>query len=240
MYKRLKRAIENWRYRRDLERALKPNYSVGELRSAGYCSQAGQDKWVVETLLPTKSNAVFVDIGAHDGVSFSNTCALERLGWTGLAVEPIPEVFEKLERNRRCSTLRGCIGDPPGKRRFRRVRGYAEMLSGLVEDYDPRHLARIARETETLGGEIEEIEVDCFNFHEALAARGIISVDYLSVDVEGAELAILQSIDFKRVDIDIIGVENNYNQSGVWRLLTREGFALHSLVGADEFYRRAK
>lgn len=239
MYDRVLRYFINRRYQRDFDRALKPRFSPEESANSPYVSQSGQDKWVVETLFPGKTDGVFVDIGAHDGVSFSNTYALERLGWTGLAVEPIPEVFERLAANRSCATLRGCIGAPPGKRRFRRVRGYAEMLSGLIDDYDPRHEARIARETAAQGGEIEEIEVDCFDFHAALATHAITRVDYLSVDVEGAELAILTSIDFGCVDVRVIGVENNYNDPGVWRLLRRKGFALHARVGADEFYVRA-
>lgn len=238
MLQRIARYIESGRYGRERNRAPAPEFNSEELAREGYCSQSGQDKWVAETLLPGKTDGVFVDIGAHDGVSFSNTYALEKLGWSGLAVEPIPEIFERLAANRNCALLNACIGDPPGRRRFRRVRGYAEMLSGLVDDCDPRHEARIARETAAQGGEIEEVEVDCVDFATALAGHDILSVDYLSVDVEGAELAILRTIDFDRFDIRVIGVENNYADPGAWRLLTKAGFTLHSRVGADEFYLR--
>lgn len=221
-------------YRRSLSRAQRPQFSAQDLARDSYFSQSGQDKWVIETLRP----GVFVDIGAHDGVSFSNTYALERLGWTGLAVEPIPEAYARLVANRRCATLCGCIGAPAGRRRFRRVEGYAEMLSGLVADCDPRHETRIAGEVAREGGAVREIEVECYDIHAALAAHGLPRVDYLSIDVEGGEAAILRSIDFTRVDIAIIGVENNYDDPAAWRVLTRSGYALHSKVGADEFYVR--
>ncbi len=39
----------------------------------------------------------FIDIGAFDGVEISNTYALERMGWKGICIEPIPEVFAMLK-----------------------------------------------------------------------------------------------------------------------------------------------
>ncbi|MDA9981739.1 hypothetical protein N9H39_03180 [Gammaproteobacteria bacterium] len=62
-------------------------------------SQAGQDRWVVETL-KGKKNGFFLEIGASDGVNLSNTYALEReLGWTGCCVEPNPMDYAKLRKD---------------------------------------------------------------------------------------------------------------------------------------------
>jgi FkbM family methyltransferase len=213
---------------------LQPRFQPEGLN--GYFSQCGQDKWIAETLLPGKRNGIFVDIGAHDGVTFSNTLFLEKnLGWTGLAVEPIPEVFDKLKLNRQCTVINGCVGSPPGKRKFRRVSGYAEMLSGLVDEYDPRHEERIQQETAAKGGSIHEIEVDCFDLNSLLMDHQITSVDYLNIDVEGSEFSIIKSIDFGRIRIKIIGVENNYKDKKAEIFLRKKGYKLHSRVG-DDFY----
>jgi hypothetical protein len=60
-------------------------------------------------------HGIFVDVGANDGVTFSNTLWLERqLGWSGLAIEPNPEVFAKLCANRRCTTLSLCVSEKTG------------------------------------------------------------------------------------------------------------------------------
>jgi len=54
----------------------------------------GQDVFVAE-LLSFKKNGVFVDIGANDGVTISNTWYFEKeLGWDGIAIEPIPQIYE--------------------------------------------------------------------------------------------------------------------------------------------------
>jgi FkbM family methyltransferase len=219
------------RFRRN---GVEAKFSQDDL--GGYCSQYGQDRFVHENLFPGVKNGVFADIGAHDGVTLSNTYFLEKLGWTGIAVEPIPEIFEKLEANRRCITVNGCVGSPAGKRKFRRVSGYPEMLSGLVDEYDQRHEARIAGEIKERGGTSEEIEVDCFDFNALLDEYGIRAVHYLSIDVEGGEFPIIKSIDFARADIRAIGVENNYQDDGIRAYLRKRGFRLHSKVGCDDFF----
>jgi hypothetical protein len=47
-------------------------------------SQYGQDTFVYENFFKNKNDGFFVDIGAYDGVSLSNTLSLEELGWSGL------------------------------------------------------------------------------------------------------------------------------------------------------------
>ena len=103
------------RYNRLSQHALRPSFLNGklkrvaaDLRTEGYYSQYGQDRWIAETVLPGKQAGVFVDVGAHDGVRFSNTLFLERqLNWTGLAIEPLVDVYERLVSNRTCATIRG-------------------------------------------------------------------------------------------------------------------------------------
>lgn len=226
-------------YKHLAARVEKQEYQLQELRAEGYCSQAGQDKWIIEKLFPGREKGTFVDIGANDGITFSNTYLLEKMGWNGLAVEPIPSVYEELARNRQCITVGGCIAPKTGKGLFRHITGYPQMLSGLVNDYDPRHIERINRELDSHGGEYKDIEISCYNFNELLEDNGIFQVDYLSIDVEGAEYSILNSIDFDRIHISVISVENNYSDSGFPRLLIRKGFEFHSIVG-DDFYRNRK
>lgn len=216
----------------------KLNFSQQQLKKEGFYSQFGQDKWVIEQLLPDMRRGVFVDIGANDGITFSNTYFLEKKGWTGLAIEPIPVIYERLVKNRTCITVNGCIAETSGKRLFRLVEGEGElnMLSGLVDEYDTRHLDRIKREIASEGGDYKDIEVNCYNFNELLDNQGISHIDYLNIDVEGGEYKILNSIDFDRVKISVIGVENNYKNPNIPKLLMKKGFVFHSVIGDDDFY----
>ncbi len=236
---RIQREINNQIYGYLVRNVEELSFPQQQLKEEGYYSQLGQDKWIVEKLFPGKQTGTFIDIGANDGITFSNTYVLEKMGWNGIAVEPIPSVYEKLVRNRQCTTVCGCVAGKSGKERFRVIIGYSEMLSGLVNEYDSKHLKRIEGELGSYGGLYQDIEVVCYNLNELLENRSMFQVDYLSIDVEGAEYAILKSIDFNRFRISVIGVENNYADYRIPHLLRKRGFHFHSKVG-DEFYQNSQ
>ena len=233
----IQQKINKYRYKYLAVSAEKPKYLQQQLTAEGYCSQFGQDKWIIEKLFPDKKKGFFVDIGANDGITLSNTYLLEKIGWDGIVVEPIPSVFEKLVQNRKSIAVNGCIAAKSGKELFRVIIGSAQMLSGLVGEYDSRHLERIKREIDSQKGEYNDIEINCYNFNELLESNGINQIDYLTIDIEGSEYKILNSIDFDRIHISVIGVENNYKDYRIPKFLIKKGFEFHSVLGDDDFYR---
>jgi len=202
--------------------------------NSNYYSQVSQDRFVNETFFKNKRGGVFIEIGAYDGEKFSNTKYFEEyLGWTGLLIEPLPLAFEKLKKNRKSTLINGCITAKRGKQTLFNVQG-VEMLSGLADQYDNRHLDRIERE----GGRIEKIEVECYNLNELCDEHKISRVDFLSLDVEGAELTILNSIDFDRLTIDVLTIENNYNYPEIRTLMESKGYKLIRNPEMDEIYKK--
>ncbi|MEI8365539.1 MAG: FkbM family methyltransferase [Parachlamydiaceae bacterium] len=200
--------------------------------------QGQQDRFVYENFFKNKLQGVFVDIGAHDGIKFSNTYFFEKhLGWTGMCVEPLPEVFERLKANRKCLCVQGCIFDKYETVPFLKISGYPEMLSGIIENYDPQHVRRIQTEIAMIGGKSEIITVKCYNLTKLLIDNNIHHVDYLSIDTEGGELGILKSIDFTRIDVEIIDVENNYNEP-FQQFLEPFGYRKVAMLGVDEIYKK--
>lgn len=203
--------------------------------------QYEQDKYL-NKLFKGKTNGTFVDIGAHDGLTFSNSYFFEKeKNWKGVCVEPIPEVFAKLDSVRNCIKVNGCISNKVGTETFLRVKGAVvdtEMLSGLVEDYDQRHLERIDREIKEYGGSKEEIEVTCYDINQVLKDNGINKVDFFTIDTEGNELKILQTINFNEFDFDIFLVENNYQTDEMNQFMTSNGFKRIKKIGHDEVYRK--
>lgn len=203
-----------------------------------YYSQYQQDKYLDEVVFKKKENGFFLDIGAHDGVSLNNTYFFEKYrNWNGICIEPIPEVFNELNKNRQCIKIRGCISDKKGKASFLRLKGYTEMLSGLINEYDIRHLYRIEAEIQQYGGDKEIIEVECFNINDLLSEYNISYIDYCSLDVEGAELNILRSIDFENISIDVFTIENNYKTDEIKNFMHSKGYDLIATLGCDEVFR---
>lgn len=189
---------------------------------AKYYSQCGQDQYVNETFFKNKRNGVFVDIGAHRGIEISNTYFFEsELGWTGLCIEPIPELFEDLIQNRNCTCIQGCISDKIGKAQFIRFTNDHAWFSGLQEKYDKSQLQNLQT---NYGFTYELIEVKCYTFNDLMQEHGIYHIDLLSIDTEGGELDILKSIDFKKINIDIIVVEDNLNNPEFISFLNLKGY----------------
>lgn len=200
-----------------------------------YYSQYDQDKFIDRIIFNGKKRGYFVDIGAYDGKTISNTYFFEKQRmWEGLCFEPNPSAFLLLKKNRSCSLYNCCIGSSKKNSIFFQVIGNSEMLSGLKSAYDPRHLERIQRETKENMGFVKEIEVQIKSLNDFLAFGQV--VDFITIDTEGNEFEILQSIDFQRIEIKSISVENNYRNPEIQEFLYNLDYILVVRLKCDEIY----
>jgi FkbM family methyltransferase len=226
----------------------------------GYQSQMGQDLFLNRWIFNDRGPGFFVDVGAFDGELGSNTSFFEkRLGWTGVAFEPNPPEFAALRRNRSCRAIQGCAynrqgevsflalsprdGAPPKERLLRPSsltslaldpRHGAVMLSGIQEHISSMERVERLRQARDLDQVL--ITVPCYRIDGVLGDMGVRTVDYLSVDVEGAELQVLEGIDFARVRVNVVGVEASPAFPDVYGLLTRAGFEYQGLLFFDEIF----
>lgn len=198
-----------------------------------YYSQDGQDKFLIESLFNNKHDGFFVEIGANDGVNFSNTKSLEDLGWNGICIEPLPIAFNKLKNNRKCTIYNAAIGLNTGNSEFLAINGYSEMLSGIISNYNKKHLDRINKEILQYGGDKQIIKVDIFKFSDLVIEN---KIDYLSIDTEGSELDVLKSIDFNKHDIYCISFEKNYDDNTATEFLINKNYKFINKIGADMFF----
>jgi FkbM family methyltransferase len=205
-----------------------------------YKSQFGQDEWLNNNIFHNKKGGFFIDIGAHDGVTISNTYFFEKeLGWKGICVEPNPIIFQQLCQNRKSECIHGCAYNRDGVVRFQWLDGYTEMLSGICETYNERHNDRIAREIAMCGGNRKIIDVFCYKLADILSERNISHVDYISIDTEGSELQVLEGIDFDKVTFGVINVEVNYPEEDKWKMeqfLNSKNYKLCTSLGGDDIY----
>lgn len=180
----------------------------------------------------------YLDIGAHDGLSGNNTKYFEEKGWEGICIEPHPLVFEQLKVNRTCRVECIAIWKEDTEVDFLAVSGYAEMLSGIIESYDPRHRARIEREIIHMGGSSQVVKVKALKFDSLLLP---IKIDFLSIDTEGSELHILENVDFDKYDINVVCIENNFMDPVYEKFFNDRGYTLHSThLACDQIYTKNK
>jgi len=180
-------------------------------------SQDGQDKYLETNIFKGLKNGFFVDVGAHDGISINNTLYFERYnGWTGINIEPIETVYNKLVVNRPfCININCAVSNTDGNSEFILNKGYTEMISGLKNSYDERHMSRLKKENNMTDSTTEIITVCTKKLETIFNEKNIKHVNYISIDVEGGEFDVIKSINFDKVFIDVIGFENNYSDVSV-------------------------
>ncbi len=209
------------------------------LHSQDYKSQYDQDRFVNEHFFHDKQDGFFLDIGAHDGVSFSNTYYFNQcLGWKGICFEPREEIFKTLEVCRDCICINACVANVDGLLPFLSIESCDEMLSGLCGTYDQRALDAVMADIGYYGGEIKMLQMPCVRLMPILERYGVSHIDFFSLDTEGNELEILKTIDFSKIVIDVITVENNYNEPFIQEFLIPKGFTLVMHLGVDDIYVR--
>ena len=180
-------------------------------------SQDGQDEFLEKNIFKGYKNGFFMDVGAHDGISINNTLYFEKYNnWTGINIEPIKKVFENLKINRPNSINLNCaVCNNDGETDFYNNIGYTEMISGIINNFDPRHLQRLNRENEQMGSNTEIIKVNTKKIETICDNHNIAHIHYLSIDVEGAEFEVIKSINFNKVFIDVIGFESNFYDTSI-------------------------
>ena len=187
-----------------------------------FYSQEFQDKILNDNVFKDYKNGFFIDIGAHNGVEINNTLFFENnCNWKGINIEPLSDEYEKLLENRpNCININCAISENEGSAKFLSSsidNGSVgqNMLSGLKDHYDERHYRRLSKEIKKHGGNIKVINVETKRLETICDLHNIKHVNYLSIDVEGAEFSVIKSIVFDKVFIDVIGFENNYPDSSI-------------------------
>ena len=176
-----------------------------------YNSQELQDKFLQEFVFRSFKKGFFVDVGAHNGVKFNNTKYFEdEHEWTGINFEPHSVYFKELNENRPNNiNLNYAISDVEGELNFYENIGYGNMISGLVDTYNEQHLKRLKDCQDNKGCQTKIVKVKTKLLSDILQQYNVNNINYLSIDVEGAEFNVIKSIDFDKVFIDVIGFENN-------------------------------
>ena len=167
-----------------------------------------------------KRNGSFIEIGAFDGQTLSNTLYLERdLGWTGVLAEPARVHHATIEKSRPGARLeRRCVLDVTGMRV-----SFSEMELGELSTVDgfggQDHLTRHRRARRTY--EVETVSLDDL-VREHFGGE---TVDYVSIDTEGTEARILSSYSFLGAPA-ILTVEHNYtpHRETIRQLLAERGY----------------
>ena len=180
-------------------------------------SQISQDIFVISQLKGMKSG-FFIEFGATDGISLSNTFLLEKnFDWKGILVEPGRNWREKLSINRNCHKDFRCVTAKTGE------------LVPFIESTSPELSTIKGFEgiDENLRGISRKYDVESVSLEDLLDEfKAPKTIDYLSIDTEGSEFLILENFNFDKYKFKIITCEHNFtaNREKILKLLTGNGY----------------
>jgi len=151
-------------------------------------SQCGEDLWVAENLKPKRGS--FCEVGAFNGIGCSNTLMFEEDGWPGICIEPVPESAFLCFRNRKCHTICCAVGSSSAFLGLFHYNNVDLGASGIAD-----HCA--TNFTRTIPVPIMRLD-DIF---DVLCPE---CPTLLSIDTEGTEVNVLESLGSYRPEIIII------------------------------------
>lgn len=189
-----------------------------------------QDLWVLSIIGEEKG--FFVEFGAYDGVTSSNTFVLEKhYGWKGIIAEPAVSMKRQIISNRNCSVD------------FRALWDKSNQTINFDEDLTEGYLSvasqdsKISTHNASVTYSVQTVTLlDLLKEHNAPK-----NIDYISVDVEGSELRVITSF-FERntfYDVKLWTVEHNYrsDKAKLLELFTNNGYRVaHSPLSMRDFW----
>ena len=200
-------------------------------RANEYKSQSHEDIWLYKNIfekLPLNEilGGTFLEIGAFNGLDISNTYFFEKkLDFRGVLIEGHPANLIRPSQAQRsssaiftvaiCDTVEGQVGNLT----FSKAAG---AVGTSVSSASPGFMK------EFHGNDSNGPTVACVPIQSIIDSTGLIDIDLFSLDVEGAELIVLMTLDFEITNIRVLMVEldgsNVEKDDAVRKLLVSKGF----------------
>jgi FkbM family methyltransferase len=202
-------------------------------------SQEGEDM-ILSRIFENQSQGFYVDVGAHHPTRFSNTYYFYLRGWHGINVDAMPGSMAPFHAIRpRDVNLEIAVGEKEGKLT------YHIFNDPALNTFDPA----LAKEREGIKQyrivETKEIEIRPLAklLEEHMADKT--GIDFLSVDVEGLDLAVLRSNDWTRFSPKYVLAEDSTAEtveqalhSPVAQFLYSVGYVLFAKTVYTQLFRK--
>ena len=169
-------------------------------------SQDKEDQFLVNSYFKGLCGGTYVELGGLDGVTYSNSHLFHHgLGWKGVLIEPNPKSFAALQINRPIDdTFNYAVCSKSTEVTF--IDSGNHGVTGVLDFMAPSFVAGWH------GGDKSHItKIGCEPLSKILErstlATKTTTIDFLSLDVEGAEFEVLKTIDFENVEFGVIFYE---------------------------------
>jgi FkbM family methyltransferase len=187
-------------------------------------AQFEQDLWIALVIAPGKRDGFYVDVGSADGEHISNTKLLDEMNWKGICIDPFPTNMQR----RTCQVFSQPVFRESGKTVSFRTAG---EMGGIAEDLGKyKDATSRVKTVELVTATLDEILV------KGHAPKHI---DYMSIDIEGAEYDALLGLSLDQYQIGAFTIEHNFEgekRENIRKLLTEKGYVRVGAWGVDDWY----
>jgi FkbM family methyltransferase len=199
--------------------------------------QFGEDR-ILQEIFGEKPEGYCVEIGAYDGRTGSATYLFEQRGWHCLLVEPNPALVEEIRKHRACTVVNCAVSNKEGTASFF-VAENVEEMSTL--DLTPDRLEWI----EQVGGAVKEVTVRTATLDSLLAEAAFPEIQFITIDVEGHEMEVLEGFTLEVHRPRIVIIEDNSASDDprarggdprVGRHMSEHGYVHFRRTGVNEWY----
>ncbi len=184
------------------------------------------------------SNGFFIELGAHDGITQSNTYYYEKKkNWRGILIEPVPKLYEICKKYRAKKNFffcNACVGFDFKKESVKLI--YSNLMTTAVD-----LTSDLYREKHLVDPELNFFEKNEYFSAKARTLNSILIetkapkiIDFFSLDVEGAEFEVLKGIDFNKFNFRYIIVET-IQFDRLKEFLTNKKYKFIKKFGSQDF-----
>lgn len=193
-------------------------------------AQFAEDRILAE-IFGERDDGWCVEVGANDGLTGSASYLFEKRGWQCLLVEPIPALVEEIRKHRACRVVNCAASSGEGEARFF-VAEHVEAMSTL--ELTP-YRAEWIRQS---GGAVKEIAVRTATLDSLLQEAGFPEIQFVTIDVEGHELAVLEGFTLETYKPRIVIIEDNSvdGDRAVAKHMSERGYVHFRRTGVNEWY----
>lgn len=167
----------------------------------------------------------FVEVGANDPRRDSQSFHLEEAGWTGILIEPLPDLAAELRRQRKAQVFEVACSSPDRAGQIMQLH-----VAGAFSSFDPDLAVTGMRADRIIDVKVRTLD-DVLSQGNASAP-----IDLMSVDVEGHELEVLSGFDFSRWKPRLVLLEDHVSNLNKHRFMSNVGYALMRRTGLNGWY----
>lgn len=210
-------------------------------------SQCEEDLYIINTFFIDKTknvvkrNGIYLELGALDGKTFSNTKMFQDFfDWRGILIEPHPIQYQNLVMNRPNNFLfNDLVSNETEDLKFRYFDEQYSAVSGVENTLPSTHFSEFFDHHENAGLQQNTIMKKPRSLTDIIKSCHMSYIDFMSLDVEGHELEVLLSWDFS-VPIHVIMIEmlgkNKEKEDQCRYLLLSHGYTFHSVFKHNELF----